>query len=148
MQILIELNDNELKLMAEEEFEKMKDELDEFDGIHPYIIKGWLHDKKPICNVCNDYLDDDSRLQKGEPDRKYKDFRDYILLKEKEGKIVITTTEGLMEVNLDEIIKQPVEGLLYDLNRDRATILTLIKDEKWVNDFACMKVIEKLKNNF
>lgn|SRR5574343_651091 len=61
MQVLLKLNDDELKLMAEEEFEKMKDELDEFDGIHPYIIMGWLHDKKPICNICNNYLDDDSR---------------------------------------------------------------------------------------
>ena len=61
MQVLLKLNDDELKLMTEEEFEKMKDELDEFDGIHPYIIMGWLHDKKPICNMCNDYLDDDSR---------------------------------------------------------------------------------------
>jgi len=55
MQVLLKLNDDELKLMTEEEFEKMKDELDEFDGIHPYIIMGWLHDKKPICNMCNDY---------------------------------------------------------------------------------------------
>ena len=61
MQVLLKLNDDELKLMTEEEFEKMKDELDEFDGIHPYIIMGWLHDKKPICNMCNDYLDYDSR---------------------------------------------------------------------------------------
>jgi hypothetical protein len=55
------------------------------------------------------------------------------------------THEGLMEAKLDEVIKQPTEGLLYDLNRDRITILTYINDPKWVNDFACMKVIEKLK---
>ena len=76
---------------------------------------------------------------------KFENFRDYILEKEKEGKVIIATFEGFAEADLDEIIKQPTEGLLYDLNRDRATILTFIEDKKWVNDFACMKVIEKLK---
>lgn len=84
-------------------------------------------------------------LQKGEIEQKYKEFRDYILEKEKEGKVVINTAVGLREISLDEIIKQSTEGLLYDLNRDRCTILTLIEDKKWINDFACMKVIEKLK---
>ena len=78
-------------------------------------------------------------------EQKYKDLRDYILEKEKEGKIVVNTAFGLGEISLDEIVKQHTEGLLYDLNRDRGTILTFIEDEKWVNDFACMKVIEKLK---
>ena len=72
-------------------------------------------------------------------------FRDLVLEKEKQGKVVIATIDGYLEIDLDEIIKQPTEGLLYDLNRDRATILTFIDDRKWVNDFACMKVIEKLK---
>ncbi len=83
--------------------------------------------------------------QKCDIEQKYKDFRDYILEKEKEGKIVVNTAFGLGEISLDEIVKQHTEGLLYDLNRDRCTILTFIEDEKWVNDFACMKVIEKLK---
>ena len=72
-------------------------------------------------------------------------FRDLVLEKEKQGKVVIATVDGYAEMDLDEIIKQPLEGLLYDLNRDKATILTWIDDIKWVNDFACMKVIEKLK---
>ena len=75
-----------------------------------------------------------------------KSLKDLILEKEKQGRIVIATWEGLAEADLDEIIKQPTEGLLYDLNRDRVTILTFLKDDdKWVNDFACMKVIERLK---
>ena len=48
-------------------------------------------------------------------------------------------------MKLKEIIKQPTEGLLYDLNRNEAIILTLIDDLKWVNDYACMAVICELK---
>ena len=106
------------------------------------------NDEKIISFYMNNYsipIEPPVMLQKGEIEQKYKDFRDYILEKEKEGKIVVNTAFGLGEISLDEIVKQHTEGLLYDLNRDRCTILTFIEDEKWVNDFACMKVIEKLK---
>ena len=53
-----------------------------------------------------------------------------------------------MIADLEEIIKQPTEGLLYDLNRDRATVLTLMDDPKWVNDFAVGLVITKLKKYY
>ena len=75
-------------------------------------------------------------------------FRDMILQKEKEGKIVFMTIEGPMSVDLEEFIKQPTEGLLYDLNRDRVTVLTFIDDVKWVNDFAVGLVIAKLKESY
>jgi hypothetical protein len=57
MQVLLKLNNGELQLMTEENFETIH----ELKGIPSYTILGWLHDKKPICNMCNDYLDDDSR---------------------------------------------------------------------------------------
>lgn len=72
-------------------------------------------------------------------------FRDLVLRKEKEGKVILMGFEGPMEANLEDIIKQPTEGLLYDLNRDRVTVLTFIEDIKWVNDFAVGLVIAKLK---
>jgi len=72
-------------------------------------------------------------------------LRDLVLQKEKEGKIVLSTFDGLIEADLEEFIKQPVEGLLYDLNRDRATVLTFIDDPKWINDYAVGLVIAKLK---
>ena len=75
----------------------------------------------------------------------FKDIEKYILSQEEQGRVVIMTIEGFAEASLEDIIKQPTEGLLYDLNRDRATILTFIEDKKWVNDFACMLVIIKLK---
>ena len=49
-------------------------------------------------------------------------------------------------MNIKEFIKQPADGILYDLNRDEATILTFIEDPKWVNDYAVCKVIRALKN--
>lgn len=72
------------------------------------------------------------------------EVKDLILQKAKENRVVMTF-EGLMSMDLDEIIKQPTEGLLYDLNRDKATVLSWIDDPKWVNDFAVAMVIEKLK---
>ena len=76
------------------------------------------------------------------------DLKDLILKKEKEGKVVFMTHEGPMEADLEKFIKQPTEGLLYDLNRDRTTVLTFIEDPKWINDFAVGLVITKLKKYY
>jgi len=76
---------------------------------------------------------------------KLTDFKDLVLKKEKEGMIVFITFDGPKEVDLEKFIKQPTEGILYDLNRDRATVLTFIEDPKWVNDYAAGLVISKLK---
>jgi len=72
-------------------------------------------------------------------------IKDIVLSEYKKGNIVINTHEGLMTTKLTEIIEQPADGLLYDLNRDEATILTFINDRKWINDYACMAVIRELK---
>ena len=74
------------------------------------------------------------------------DIKDLVLQKQKEGKIVLSTFDGFAEVNLDEFIKQPIEGILYDLNRNASTVLTFINDPKWVNDYAVGLVIAKLKS--
>ena len=72
-------------------------------------------------------------------------LKNLILEKEKEGKIVIQTIEGFSYTDLDDFVKQPAEGILYDLNRSREVALTFIDDPKWVNDFAVALVIKKLK---
>lgn len=72
-------------------------------------------------------------------------YKELVLQKEKEGKVVFMTIEGPMEANLEDFIKQSAEGILYDLNRDRVTVLTFIEDIKWVNDFAVNLVITRLK---
>lgn len=74
------------------------------------------------------------------------DFKKIILAEAKKGNVVIRTPEGLAVFELAAFIKQPTLGLLYDLNRDSATVLTFINDPKWVNDFAVCQVITALKN--
>ena len=71
----------------------------------------------------------------------------FIREKEQEGKICFMTCEGLMTCDLNAFINQPAEGILYDLNRDKATTLTLASEEnlRWVNDYAVAVVITKLK---
>jgi hypothetical protein len=71
--------------------------------------------------------------------------KDLILKEEQNGNIVVFTIEGLVSAPLDKIIEQPADGILYDLNRDKVTIMTFINDKKWVNDYACALVIAKLK---
>ena len=72
-------------------------------------------------------------------------LREIILEKEKEGKVVFAVQGGLMEADIMDFINQPTDGLLYDLNRDKATVLTFINDPKWINDYAVGLVISKLK---
>lgn len=76
-------------------------------------------------------------------------LKDLILRKEREGKIVFMTVGGIVTADIDEFIKQPTEGLLYDLNRDRLTVLSFVdKNPKWINDFAVGLVIKKLKEHY
>jgi len=75
-----------------------------------------------------------------------KKIKDKILKEYKKGNIIVVTIEGLQGMPLKEFIKQPADGILYDLNRNEAKILTFIEDPKWVNDYAVCKVIRALKN--
>lgn len=72
----------------------------------------------------------------------------YKVVKENEDKgfVTIMSIDGLMSIPIDEFIKQPTEGLLYDLNRDRLTTITLGSEGnvRWVNDYAMALVIEYL----
>jgi len=73
------------------------------------------------------------------------ELKELILAKAKEGKVVFATFEGLIAADLNEFIKQPADGILYDLNRLPEVVLTFLDDPKWVNDFAVSLVIRKLK---
>lgn len=74
------------------------------------------------------------------------ELKNFIREKEKEGKVVFMTCEGPMIANLDEFIQQSAQGILYDLNRDKATTMTLASEDnfRWINDYAVAVVIEKL----
>ena len=70
----------------------------------------------------------------------------YIQEKEREGKITFATIEGLMSCPLTDFIKQPAMGVLYDLNRDKLTTITLATEDnlRWINDYAVAVLIEYL----
>ena len=74
-------------------------------------------------------------------------IKDMILEEHKKGNIVVVGVEGLQGMPLIDFIKQPADGILYDLNRNEAVVLTFLPDPKWINDFAVAKVIRALKNN-
>ena len=76
-----------------------------------------------------------------------KDTFDLIREQEKLGNVVFATIEGLQGMKLEDMISQPTEGLLYDLNRDKATCATWIEQEVegWINNYAVALVITRLK---
>ena len=73
-------------------------------------------------------------------------MKDKILEEYKKGNVVIATFEGLKVTKLKDLIKQPTDGLLYDLNRIESVVLTFLPDPKWVNDYAVSQVIRELKS--
>jgi len=101
-----------------------------------------------IIMLCNSSLKKELQEQKPQKTAEEKELRDIVLDEYKKGNIVVSTFEGLQMMSLDEFIKQPVEGILYDLNRGEAVVLTFINDPKWINDFAVSKVIQKLYSEF
>lgn len=69
-----------------------------------------------------------------------------VLNEYKKGNLVINGNDGIQVAPLKEIIKQPIDGLLYDLNRNEMVILTFINDPKWINDYALVQVLREFKN--
>lgn len=76
------------------------------------------------------------------------ELKDLILSKKREGKIVFHSIEGLMEARMEDIIQQSASGLLWDLNRDMATLLCCASEDNpcWVNDMALSNITEFLVN--
>lgn len=60
--------------------------------------------------------------------------------------IAVANDDGIVEWNIKNIIQQPVEGLLYDLNRDMATNFTRLanNDVRAINDIAIAKIVSWL----
>lgn len=71
-----------------------------------------------------------------------------VLENERKGKVTYMTGMGLMTSTLESFCRQNADGVLYDLNRDRATTITLGRNgmERWINDYAVAVVIEYLLN--
>ena len=71
-----------------------------------------------------------------------------ILERKAEGRVVYYQGPGdLVSIPVAELCDQPVEGILYDLNRDEASILAFAGEDNpyWVNNFATAQVIRYLK---
>lgn len=81
----------------------------------------------------------------------YKFLLDTIRKASENGRVALMTIDGLVTYDIDELISQPTEGLLYDLNRDLATTSTLLlagaelPTLRLVNDYATALVIKRLK---
>jgi len=73
-------------------------------------------------------------------------LKDLILDAYKDGYVVFATIEGLCKQRFEDFIKQALEGMLYDINRNTSTILSFLDDPKWVNDFALTKLLEYYYN--
>lgn len=81
------------------------------------------------------------------PESNFKETLSLIKDAEKRGDIVLMTEMGLIGVSLEKFCQQDADNILYDLNRDEATTLTLGNEGlvRWVNDYAVAKVIRHLK---
>lgn len=73
-------------------------------------------------------------------------IKDKVLAEWEKGNLVFADFEGLKTIKFEDFINQPLDGMLYDINRDAATILTYIEDPKWINDFALTKLLEYYYN--
>jgi len=74
-------------------------------------------------------------------------LKDLVLQKRDEGNVVFLQHGGdfaVMSMPIAEFISQPVDGILYDLNRLEEIALTYMDEPKWVNDFAVALTIRAL----
>ena len=75
-----------------------------------------------------------------------KELANKILEEYKKGNICYRNIEGVFSQKIEDFIKQPLEGMLYDINRDRGTVMTFLDDPKWINDFALTVLLEYYYN--
>ena len=76
----------------------------------------------------------------------FESIRDKVLAEWDKGNLVYADVDGLKSIKFEDFIKQPLEGMLYDVNRCLPVVLTYIDDPKWVNDFALTKLLEYYYN--
>lgn len=73
------------------------------------------------------------------------ELRDKILKARDVGKVVMwVLPDQLMTAPLEEFVKQPADGILWDLNRGEECALSSMDSIRWVNDFAVALTIRKL----
>ena len=75
------------------------------------------------------------------------ELKKLVLDKRKEGKLVFwPLPDEMVSANISDFIKQPADGILWDLNRSEEVALSFMDDPKWLNDFAVALTIRALKS--
>ena len=81
-------------------------------------------------------------------ERIYSDIKKF----KSEGKIIkiLNGDDSPSVISIDKLCEQPIEGLLYDLDLDTATLMTLYKEKPLVfaNFLAIANTIEFLHNEY
>lgn len=73
------------------------------------------------------------------------ELREMVLAARKEGKVVMwLLPDQLGTISLDDFVRQPADGILWDLNRGEECALSNTESVRWVNDFAVALTIRKL----
>ena len=65
-----------------------------------------------------------------------------------EGCVLFNTCEGVVKMKLEDIVNQPTDGLLYDINRDEATVTTIFDEQKLMNELATINVFKFLHGQY
>lgn len=73
-------------------------------------------------------------------------IKDNVLAEWEKGNLIFADFDGLKTIKFEDFINQPLDGILYDINRNTSTILSFLDDPKWVNDFALTKLLEYYYN--
>jgi hypothetical protein len=122
------------------------------DGIH-YRVRDAADNRIATCHVeenaqtivaaLNARLPE--ALPTEEMSEEQKELRETVLKARSEGKIAMWLLPGELGITpLEDFLKQPADGILYDLNRGEECALSMAPNIRWVNDFAAAMVIRKL----
>lgn len=76
-----------------------------------------------------------------ETKKKKDSIRDKVVAEWEKGNVCVATFDGIEIIPMTWFLEQPLDGMLYDMNRDEETILSFIEDRKWVNDYALTRML-------
>lgn len=75
----------------------------------------------------------------------FEKYKDIVLSEYAKGNIVYLDIEGTKTIPLKDFVSQPIEGILYDLNRlEENIIVDVLESQKWINDYALVKLVRHL----
>lgn len=71
------------------------------------------------------------------------EIKQKVLSEYEKGKICFATFDGIKTADLEQYAKGELSSILYDLNRDEATILAFSdQSPRWINDLAMVKLMK------